>query len=104
MADPGKGISAVKVVWEKVEGTVTGESLGTATGKTQLYVLDHAAKIDTISVRSKVGDTPVPNSWSYDPASQILSVAATDQAVLTINYDWVSETPVVYSLVASWSD
>ena len=104
LADPGKGLSAVKVVLEKVEGTVTDAALGTANGKTQVFVLPHAAKVDTISVQSTVGVTLVPNSWSYDPASKILSVSSTDLATMTISYDWISETPVMHALVAAWSD
>ena len=104
LTDPGKGLSAVKVVLEKVAGTVTDAALGTANGKTQVFVLPHAAKVDTISVESIVGVTLVPNSWSYDPASKILSVSSTDLATMTISYDWVSETPVMHALVAAWSD
>ena len=99
-AESSKGVAAVKVILSKPGGTVTAAALGTANGKTQMFVLPHAAKPATIVVAASTG-TP---SWSYDEDSRILTAAGTDGAALTISYDWIAETPVCYGFVAAWNE
>lgn len=99
-AEAAKGVSAVKVLLKKPGGTVTAAALGTATGKTQMVVLDHAAKLATVQVASSAGTA----SWSYDESSRILTFVGTKGASLAVSYDWTAETPVVYALVAAWTE
>lgn len=96
----GKSVSAVKIELVKPDGTVTAKSLGAATGNTQMIVLEHAAKQDTIIVTTSAGAV----SWSYDEASRILTVAGQKDALLSISYDWTAETPVCYGFVAAWTE
>jgi len=95
-----KGVAAVKVLLKKPGGTVSNQSLGIATGKTQMIVLGHAAKLASIVVGASVGAA----SWSYDEQSRILTVVGQKDAVLTVGYDWVAETPVCYGFVACWNE
>ena len=88
------------MILSKPGGTVTAAALGTAIGKTQMFVLPHAAKPATIAVSASSG-TP---SWSYDEDSRILTAAGTDGAALAISYDWIAETPVCYGFVAAWNE
>lgn len=99
-AQAGKGVAAVKVVLDKPGGTVTGASMGVATGKTQMMVLEHAAKPDTIVITASSGTV----SWAYDENSRILTVAGEKDATLSITYDWTAETPICYGFVAAWTE
>ncbi|BBB91068.1 MAG TPA: hypothetical protein PKA28_10900 [Methylomusa anaerophila] len=99
-ASEGKGVSDVKIVLDKPGGHVAAEALGTATGKTQMLVLAHAAKTASIVVSASIGIA----QWSYDYDSRILTVVAPKDATLTVAYDWVAETPVVRGFVAAWSE
>lgn len=95
-----KGVAAVKVLLEKPGGTVTNKALGIATGKTQMFVLDHAAKLASIVVVSSGGSA----SWNYDESSRILTVVAPKDATMAVSYDWVAETPTCYGFVACWNE
>jgi hypothetical protein len=102
-AQMGKGVSAVKVVMDKPVGSVVDAALGTATGAMQMFVLDHAAKADTITVKN--GATSLGDSaHSYDDNSRILTVVAVAGAALNVSYDWTAESPVVNGLVAAWNE
>ncbi len=98
-ADAAKGVAAAKVLLKKPTGSAS-QSLGTATGKTQMFVLDHLAKLSALAVTASTGTA----SWSYDEDSRILTVAATKDAALTATYDWVAETPVCTGFVAAWNE
>lgn len=98
--DAAKGVSAIKVLLKKPGGTVVAAALGTATGKTQMFVLPHAAKLATVQVAASAGAA----SWSYDESSRILTAVGTQGAVLSVTYDWIAETPAVDAFVAAWSE
>ena len=98
-SDVAKGVAAAKVLLKKPTGSAS-QALGTATGKTQMFVLDHLAKLSALAVTASTGTA----SWSYDEDSRILTVAATKDATLTATYDWVAETPVCTGFVAAWNE
>ncbi|WP_319403193.1 hypothetical protein [uncultured Anaeromusa sp.] len=98
-SDSAKGIAAAKVLLKKPTGSAS-QALGSATGKTQMFVLDHLAKLSALAVTASTGTA----SWSYDEDSRILTVAATKDAALTATYDWVAETPVCTGFVAAWNE
>ena len=98
-ADAAKGVAAAKVLLKKPTGSAT-QALGSATGKTQMFVLEHLAKLSALAVTASTGTA----SWSYDEDSRILTVAATKDATLTATYDWVAETPVCTGFVACWNE
>lgn len=98
--DTAKGVAAVKIVLSKPGGTVTGAVLGTATGKTQMFVLPHIAKTASISVVASIGTA----TWTYDYDSRILTVAATKGATVSASYEWIAETPVCVGFVACWNE
>jgi len=95
-----QGVSAVKVQLIKPGGTVTGASLGTATGSQQMIVLPHSAVPNAIALTD--GTNPI-NSWSYDPNSRILTLVATQGKNLVLSYNWTAEVPVVTGFVAAWN-
>ena len=97
--DTAKGVAAAKVLLKKPTGSAS-QALGSATGKTQMFVLDHLAKLSALAVTASTGTA----SWSYDEDSRILTVAATKDATLTATYDWVAETPVCTGFVACWNE
>lgn len=97
----GKGVSSMKALLIKPGGHEPGYSLGTATGKTQMTVLPHAAKTASIVMTASAGTAPV---WSYDYDSRILTFVAQKDTAVTIDFDWVAETPLVYGFVSSWNE
>ena len=88
-----KQISNVRLQITRPSGKVKNASLGTATGKTQMTVLPHAADVSTISLNA---------DWNYDEDSQILSYTATKGTALTLNYSWLGEQVYVRSMAAGW--
>ena len=90
-----KTIATIKFVLARPSGTVTAQSLGTATGNVQVFVLPHKAKADTISI---------PNAeYSYDEDSQMLKVVASRGTSLSLTYDWVGESQEVDAFVTGFS-
>ena len=97
-----KGASAIHMVMEKPDGSSTDEYLGVGTGRSQLFVLDHYAKEDTITV--KQGTQPINSSnWSYDPVSRIITVIALKDSTVSATYQWTAETPKILGYVAAWN-
>lgn len=89
-----KKISNVRLQLTRPTGSVKNFSLGSATGKTQLYVLPHAADETTISLPDA--------TWSYDEDSQILTYTATKGTELRLTYSWRGEQIIVRSFAAGW--
>ena len=82
--EDGKPIACVKFILDRPVGDVVNESLGLASGLTQIFVLPHKAKIDTIKI---------PNAeFSYDEDSQMLRVVGIRGSELTLSYSWVAES------------
>lgn len=88
-------ISNVYFRLERLSGSAT-ESLGGATGRTQMFTLKHNAVPDSITFDQHV-------IFSYDEESKILSVVAARRTPLNISYDWKGDAPIVYSFAAGWS-
>lgn len=90
----GQSVTNIRLQLYRTSGTVTDEILGTATGFTQLFVLKHAAKAETINVNA---------SFSYDEDSQILTCVAPEGTELKASYDWLGESHTIYSWAAAWT-
>ena len=97
-----KGVSAIRMVMEKPDGSSTDEYLGTGTGRTQLFVLEHWAKEDTITL--KQGTQPIASTnWSYDPVNRIITVIALKDTIVSATYQWTAETPKIHGYVVAWN-
>lgn len=88
-----KHISNVKFVMTREAGTVINQTLGTASGVTQMFVLDHPAKKETIQCTG---------SWSYDDESKILTVIANKGDSIIISYEWIAEQQEIYGFNCGW--
>ena len=84
---------------EKTEG----EELGTGTGQIRTYLLAHIAKAGTMDLR--VDDIVLPASaWLLAEDGKSVRVSAAKKAVITADYDWISETPIVYQFVSLFAE
>ena len=90
-----RSIANVRIRLVRLSGSAT-ESLGKATGKTQLFTLAHKPKPSTISFTNSV-------KFSFDETTGILSLTATKNTVLSVSYDWLGDSPTVYSFAAGFS-
>lgn len=93
----GKTISNIRLKLTRPTGTVKNYSLGVATGKTQMFVLPHAADKSTITLAGLTAD-----NFSYDEDSQILTVVAPKNTALTLGYTWIGEQIHINSLASGW--
>ncbi|MBQ7515308.1 MAG: hypothetical protein IJS96_03410 [Schwartzia sp.] len=91
-----KTICGIRYELRRPEGDVTIEELGTATGETQVFLLPHFARKDTISLPENVG-------WDYNDETRVLKVIASKGTNLTLSYHWVAESQVIHSLAAGWA-
>ena len=89
----GKKISNIRIKLYRPSGRVENETLGTANGLVQQFVLPHAAKQTTIVC---------PGEWTYDDNSKVLTVVAPKGTPLVISYDYLGESQKLYSFVAAW--
>lgn len=88
-------VTAVKFELARPEGHVTDETIGTGTGRRQMIRLPHIARKETIVCNGK---------WSYDYDNQRLTIIAPENEPIVISYDWIAESPKVYSIAAGWAD
>ena len=88
-------VTAIKYGLIRPEGKVTNETIGVGTGKRQIIQLPHYARKETIVCNGK---------WSYDYDSKRLTVIAPEKEPIVISYDWIAESPEVYSIAAGWAD
>ena len=88
-------VTAIKYELIRPEGKVTNETIGVGTGKRQIIPLPHYARKETIVCNGK---------WSYDYDSKRLTVIAPEKEPIVISYDWIAESPEVYSIAAGWAD
>lgn len=93
-------IANVRIKITRNTGTVSSESLGKATGKTQLFVLKHSARASTIKLYQ---DGQEFDNFSYDEDSGILTVSASKGKALTANYSWKGKPVVIRSFAAGFS-
>lgn len=90
-----KTICAVKFELIRPNGDVTDEVLGTGTGDTQVFVLPHYARKDTISCTG---------AWNYNDDTRVLTVIADKGADIKVSYHWVAESHEIYGLTAGWAE
>lgn len=88
-------VTAVKFELARPEGHVDNETIGTGTGRRQMIRLPHIARKETIVCNGK---------WSYDYDNQRLTIIAPENEPIVISYDWIAESPKVYSIAAGWAD
>ena len=88
--------TAIMVKIGRPTGTVENIVLGTGTGNKQLFVLKHYAKSESLVVNA--------NSFSYDENNKILSVVAPKGTTITASYDWIAESPEIYSMYCGWAE
>lgn len=94
----GMSTANVRLHLVRRSGTVSNTtSLGPATGKMQMRVLNHPAKESTI----KFAESGV--EWSFDPDTNIISYVAKKNSTLTFSYSWVGENIVIYSWVTGFT-
>lgn len=93
--DSSYTVSAIKYQLERPTGKVSNEVLGTATGKRQIFRLNHMAKKETISCNFPA---------SYDYKNQTLKVIGDKGKDIVVSYDWIAESPHVYGVMAGWAD
>ena len=88
-------VTSVKFELARPEGHVDNETIGTGTGRRQMIRLPHIARKETIVCNGK---------WSYDYDNQRLTIIAPENEPIVISYDWIAESPKVYSIAAGWAD
>lgn len=91
-----KTIANVRLVLKRPSGKVTNQNLGKATGRLQLFALDHLAKKSSIKFTEAV-------EQSYDENSGILRVTGTRNKQLVVTYNWIGEELTVYGFSAGFS-
>lgn len=96
-------ICAVKLAHEITTGRIEGEFIGTGSRRMRTYPLEGIVNGGKISVLAD-GVELDAKSWVLSNDSRSVRAAAAEGAALTANYDWVSETPVIYQFVAVFSD
>ena len=90
----GQTVTNIRLQLFRTSGHVDDEYLGIANGLTQQFVLQHAAKGETLMVNAQ---------FSYDEDSQIVTLIAPHGTELRASYDWIGESHTVYSWAAAWS-
>lgn len=88
-------VTSVKFELARPEGHVDNETIGTGTGRRQMIRLPHIARKETIVCNGK---------WSYDYDNQRLTIIAPENEPIVISYDWIAESPKVYSIATGWAE
>jgi hypothetical protein len=101
--EDAKSICAVKIALEVTEGHTDDEVMGTGSGATRTYRLSRAAKVGQIAVYA--GGVALPaTAWALSTDGRSVIAAANAGAVLTADYDWISETPEVYQFISVFAE
>jgi hypothetical protein len=96
-----KSVCTIKIVMEVVDGHIDGEAIGAGTGVMKTYRLSHIVKDGKVTVYA--GNVKISN-WTLTDDARSVKVAASYQAALTVDYDWISETPEVYQFIAVFAE
>ena len=88
-----KKITAIVYTIQTARGNIT-ENLGSSDGSLQTFELEHRALKESISCSG---------SWTYDEDTQILKVIAPAGNDITITYDYVGKSPIIFEFAAGWS-
>lgn len=86
--------STVRFKIRRSSGSVANEVIGKADGSTQKFILPHRAQKESITANG---------AWTYDEASQILSVTGNIGDDLKVSYDWSGIIPTIYSYSVGWT-
>lgn len=101
-ADPAS-ICATKITMETIGGSTEGEELGIGTGAVRTYLLGHIARAGTMTVF--VDGQALPSSaWVLAEDGKSIRVSAAKKAVITADYNWISETPQVYQFASLFAE
>ena len=99
----GNTVCALKMCLHMTEGSTEGETVATAIGSLQTAKLQHYVNDGAITLYA---DGVELNASQYeildDP--QYIRFTAPVNAVITANYDWVSEIPVIYKFAAVFAE
>jgi len=98
-----RSVCAVKVALEMTEGSIEQESIGYGVGTVRTHPLSHIVKDGKIRIFADGENLPSSNWRLTDEADGVRAVAPTGQRI-TVTYDWVSETPIVYQFVAVFAE
>jgi hypothetical protein len=100
--DP-KSVCTVKIDLEVTDGHIDGESIGIGTDVMHTYSLSHIVKDGKITVYSNGTALPA-SAWTLSDDAKSVKVAAASGAALTVDYDWISETPEVSQFIAVFAE
>ena len=96
-------VAAIKVELETKEGQISGEVVGVGTGAARSYMLSHYVKDQSLALFSN-GLNIQPGNWFIsDVDARIVTVLAPAGTTITANYEWISESPVVYKYIAMFA-
>jgi hypothetical protein len=96
-------VAAIKIELETKEGQLANEIVGLGAGTAKSYRLSHYVKDQAIALFAD-GQNIQPGNWIIsDVDSRIVTVLAPAGATITANYDWISESPVVYKYIAMFA-
>ncbi len=94
-----KSMAAIKIVLGMTSGHINNEVLGTGTGKARSYKLTHNINDGKITLTANNVSLNSKN-WTLLSDPQYVSAAVPAGQTLRANYDWLSETPIVYQFAA----
>lgn len=89
-----KKVASIKIVIERLSGTVEMTNIGMGNGKLQFYALPHKAKAETLSASG---------AWKYDEEGQILSTTVAINNEVNTGYDWQGDLFKVYEYIAGFA-
>ncbi|MDR1979789.1 MAG: hypothetical protein LBQ42_13720 [Synergistaceae bacterium] len=93
-------VATVKIELETKEDSVTNETVGVGTGSAKSYRLSHYVKDQSIALFANGINIQTGNWFISDVDAQVVTVLAPQGTTITANYNWISETPVIYKYIA----
>lgn len=96
-------ICATKVSMETVGGHAEGENIGVGVGAVRTYMLQHIARAWTMCVYVDGVQQP-PSAFIVAEDGCSVRLSAPKKAIITVDYDWISETPAVYQFVSLFAE
>ena len=98
-----RSICAVKLALEVVDGHIDGEQIGAGTDMLRSYPLSRIARAGKVNVYADGDALPAAN-WSLSEDRRFIRAAAPAGAIISADYDWISETPEVYQFIAAFAE
>ncbi|MBR2775201.1 MAG: hypothetical protein IKD73_09480 [Selenomonadaceae bacterium] len=93
--EPNMKVANIRVRLRRLSGSASGK-LGTATGKTQLFMLKHKPVPSSITFTQNI-------KHSYDEETGILSCVGAKGTAINISYNYLGDSPVVHSFAAGFA-